>query len=85
MPQLILDPNTVIAPSYTLALFAAGQQPLVDAGLTHEQPATVLVNSWAANNAAEKQLWQEQTVADEQRMPDSALAAVEAANQCEEL
>ncbi|EPS98849.1 hypothetical protein FOMPIDRAFT_1079119, partial [Fomitopsis schrenkii] len=85
MANLLVDPNTLVAPDYTLEHYAESRLPLVEAGLTEEQAAAILTRIWTAGNEHDKQVWQERAIAEAQAARDQAFAAQEAANQRREL
>jgi hypothetical protein len=60
MPRLLADPNTAQRPDYNLDIYQAVRAPFVTPDSTHEQAAAILTTVWDAQNAVEKQQWQEQ-------------------------
>jgi hypothetical protein len=66
MPRILVNPNSLTCPDYTLEVFRDTRVPLVNDNSTHDQAAVVLAGIWTASNAAERLLWQFQVDADEQ-------------------
>lgn len=65
MPRIIFDPNLTQCPDYNLDLYQAIRAPLINQNTNHAQAAAILTNIWDAQNAIEKQQWQEQSDEDE--------------------
>jgi hypothetical protein len=65
MPRISIDPNTTQCPDYTLDIYQAVRVPFVNDNTTHEQAAVILTNVWTAQNAVERQQWQEQVDQDD--------------------
>ncbi|KZT64742.1 hypothetical protein DAEQUDRAFT_769456 [Daedalea quercina L-15889] len=80
MVNLLVDPNTLVAPDFTLATYARRRQTWRAAGLTEEQVIAALTAEWETENEHDKLVWEEQTAAEAQAARDQALAAEEAAN-----
>ena len=65
MPRILINPNSLLCPDYTLQVFEQTHTALVNDTTTHAQAAALLTNLWTASNAAENLLWQAQLDADE--------------------
>jgi hypothetical protein len=65
MPRILVNPNSLLCPDYTLQVFEQTRTSLVNDTTTHAQAAALLTNLWTASNAAENLLWQAQLDADE--------------------
>jgi hypothetical protein len=60
MPPLLLNPNSAQCPDYTLDIYQNAHTPFINDNTTDQQATMILANVWAANNAVEKLIWQEQ-------------------------
>ena len=61
MPRLVVDPNTTQCPDYSLDIYHAVRAPFVTPNSDHEQAAAILTTVWEAQNAVERQQWQDQS------------------------
>ncbi|KAH9924513.1 uncharacterized protein B0H18DRAFT_877772 [Fomitopsis serialis] len=84
MANLLVDPNTLVAPDFTLEAHARKRQTWLAAGLTEEQVLAALAADWQAENDHDKLVWQERTAAEAQAAREQAVAAEAAANQLRE-
>ena len=60
MLRLLINPNMTQCPDYTLDIYFTVWLPFVTLDLDHRQAATILTMVWEAQNAIEKQQWQDQ-------------------------
>ena len=61
MPRLVVDLNTTQCPDYLLDIYHAIRAPFITPNLDHEQAAAILTTVWEAQNAIERQQWQDQS------------------------
>ncbi|KAF9220548.1 hypothetical protein BS17DRAFT_759530 [Gyrodon lividus] len=65
MPIGTINPHQALPPDYNNARFQAARQPLIDdLGITHEQAAQRLANIWQAQNAIDKEEWDQDQAAE---------------------
>jgi hypothetical protein len=70
MPRIIIDPNNLQCPDYTLPIYANARAAFVNDTTTEAQAAAILANVWQANNTVDIQQWQDQMDADAQALED---------------
>lgn len=60
MPVIIRDPNEAVQPDFASEDYQAAHQALVSDNVSEEAAIALLSTAWAANNTAEKEIWERQ-------------------------
>ena len=55
MPRLVLDPNDLLCPDYTLPIYENARATFVNDNTMHKQAADILTKVWKAKNAVDIQ------------------------------